>query len=142
MSSATFDRSGELVVHGHDVKGRPDTVEFLARAGEPTIDWLAEAFVWVDRWGTRAGIATLLEADGDVWVARASALPYDALQLVRASEIRLVFSQWVRMQPGQRFRLFLAGAVVCRPVVRIVALVKPPEAWQSVRQGFKRVRRS
>jgi hypothetical protein len=120
---STFARTGELLAYGNDLRGRPDAVTFTARSGEPTIDWLAEAYVWIDRWATRAGVAVLFESDGGSgWEECAAAMPFDALQIVRETEIRLVFSQWVRLQPGRMFRLFLAGAVVTRPDVRIVAL--------------------
>lgn len=137
MSVVRFDRTGELVVMGED--SRPDCVEFQARAGEPTIDWLAEAIVVISGWMTRRGIATLYERDGEGWEPQASAMPYDALYVKDNTSARLVFSSYVRLQPGQRYRLVLAGALVVSPTIQIAALSKDPETlWP--RRGWKRRR--
>ena len=55
---------------------------------------------------------------------RAAAMRFDAIGVVRETEIRIVFSQWIRLEPGHRHLLFLDGAVVTRPDVRIAALVR------------------
>jgi hypothetical protein len=131
--TATFERTGEMVVHGQDLHGRCDAVEFVARSGEPTIDWLAEVFMTVDRWGTREGVATLYDQRDGAWQPLANAMPFDGLYVTRPTEIRLVFSQYTRLQPGGRYRIHAAGAVVASATVRIAALVKPASNEHAVR---------
>lgn len=140
-----FDRTGELVVHGDDV--RANAVDFRARAGLSTVDWLVEAFVWIDRWMTRQGIATLLGPDEDMpagaqrMVVIASAMPFDALYVQREVEAHLVFSEYVRLQPGAAYRLHLDGAVVTRPTLRLVAQCRHPQPLRT-RKGWVKTRKA
>ncbi len=136
-----FERRGSLVVHGGDLYGRPDAVDFIARAGEPTIDWLAEVVVEIARWGTRAGVTTLLERAEDRWQLVASAMPYDALYILRRTGVRIVFSEYVRLQPGQQYRLYLAGAEVVSPYLQVTAQARPATPL-STRRGWRSTRRA
>ncbi len=129
VSALPFERTGRLVVHeqgGHI--GRPDAVEFQGRSGQTLVDWLAEVHIWVDRWPTRAGVAVLLERAGVDWVPCANALPYDAIYLRHESELQLVFSSYIPLEPGGTYRVHLPGAVVSRPTLRIGALQCEPGA--------------
>lgn len=134
MSVFEFQRTGELLCTGDDLKQRPDTVEFTARAGQAEVDRLAEVVVTVDRWGTRAGIAHLLESDGNEgWTPLADSLPFDAFYLLSETEIKLVFSEYVRLQPGKQYRLFLAGAVITKPTITVrgIQRAEPVRALRS-----------
>jgi hypothetical protein len=138
----TFERTGELVAHGADIKGRPDAIEFRARANQSEIDRLAEVTVTIDRWGTRTGVATLLELDEESgsWMPVAAAMPFDAFYLLSQQEVRLVFSEYVRLQPGPRYRLFLEGAVVTKPTFGVKGVQRPAEPMRA-RKPWKRARR-
>lgn len=141
MSVVRFDRTGELVAMGGDIKGRPDCVEFFARAGERTIDWLAEVTVTISAWMTRAGIGTIFERQHDEeWAPVASAMPFDAIYVRGLTAARLVFSSYVRLQPGGRYRVFMPGAVVESPTIQVTALARDPEP-PSARKGWSTARR-
>jgi hypothetical protein len=127
VSVARFDRTGELVAMGDDLRGRPDAVEFIARSGEPTSDWLAEVTVTISGWATRAGVATLYELQAGAWVPLRSAMPFDAVYVKANTPVRLTFSSYIPLQPAGRYRLFMPGALVSSPTIQIAALLKPRE---------------
>jgi hypothetical protein len=51
-------------------------------------------------------------------------MPFDAIQVIREQEVKLVFSVWVPLVAGGTYRLYLPGAVLTRPSVRIGAIFR------------------
>lgn len=142
-----FERVGELVAHGHDISGRPDAVEFRARANQPVFDRLAEVVVTVDRWGGADWAAQLLEDDDatstEVWALVARSMPLakaEALYVRADSPIRLVFSEYVGLQPTARYRIYLPSAVVTRPTIVIRGVQCARDVLPSRRKGWARAR--
>lgn len=140
MTVACFDRPCELVSHGVDLYGRTDTVEFRGRSNQlGTIDWLAEAAVTLQSWGDRRGIGSLLVLENDQWAGVANAMPFDAIYVRGETLAKLVFSEYVAMTPGARYRLFLANAVICKPTITLTVLVRPL-TFATGRKGWAKVR--
>lgn len=124
---ARFERNGRLVVHGHDHLHYSDAVQFTGRSGERLIDCMGELTVTIDRWGTRTGTAGLFEADEDgAWQLMASAMPFDAIYVMKEQPVRLVFSVYAPLLPARLYRIHLPGAVVTQPTIQIAAVLRDP----------------
>lgn len=128
VSSQRFERTGTRATHGdRDAFGRPDAIDFTGRAGERLVDWLAEAFVWIDRWPSRHGVATLFELLEGEWSPLASAMPFDGIHVRLEQEVHVAFSQYVPLTAGAAYRLYLPDAIVTRDTLRIGAIQRHPD---------------